>query len=153
MDKQDQPTTKDDKASYFGSNKQSQTLIKMSLQVARKVITKERTYRGSWMKRGGIGAFMMLARKWDRIEQFAKDHNYDIVEAYQATQHQPDGLHDDIDDLMGYLLLVKALMEDYREVDNYHARPQRKEDEEEQTTPPPSLPTKPEGLPLFRGFD
>lgn len=29
---------------------------------------KEQTYRGSWKQRGGIGAFMMAARKWDRLE-------------------------------------------------------------------------------------
>ncbi len=29
---------------------------------------KEATYRGSWKRRGGVGAFMMLARKWDRLE-------------------------------------------------------------------------------------
>ena len=28
----------------------------------------EKSYGDSWKKRGGIGAFMMLARKWDRIE-------------------------------------------------------------------------------------
>jgi hypothetical protein len=29
----------------------------------------ERSYGNSWKRRGGVGAFMMLARKWDRIEQ------------------------------------------------------------------------------------
>ena len=27
----------------------------------------EKSYGDSWRKRGGVGAFMMLARKWDRI--------------------------------------------------------------------------------------
>ena len=30
---------------------------------------KGKEYGDSWKKRGGVGAFMMLARKWDRIEQ------------------------------------------------------------------------------------
>lgn len=30
----------------------------------------EKSYGNSWMKRGGVGAFMMLARKWDRLEKF-----------------------------------------------------------------------------------
>lgn len=29
---------------------------------------KNRSYGGSWKRRGGVGAFMMLARKWDRLE-------------------------------------------------------------------------------------
>ena len=28
----------------------------------------EKSYGNSWKQRGGVGAFMMLARKWDRIE-------------------------------------------------------------------------------------
>jgi len=32
------------------------------------LLKKEATYKGSWKRRGGVGAFMMLARKWDRLE-------------------------------------------------------------------------------------
>ena len=31
--------------------------------IVKGLIDKERSYRGSWQKRGGVGAFMMLARK------------------------------------------------------------------------------------------
>lgn len=66
---------------------------------------KEQHYAGSWQKRGGPGAFMMLARKWDRIENLAKTKNYDIFEAVEKN----DGdVVDDIDDLIGYLLLVRS---------------------------------------------
>ena len=41
---------------------------------------KEKTYGGSWKKRGGVGAFMMLARKMDRIENIATSAGYDIFE-------------------------------------------------------------------------
>ena len=34
----------------------------------------EVSYGDSWRKRGGIGAFMMLARKWDRIETVSYTH-------------------------------------------------------------------------------
>ena len=27
----------------------------------------EQSYGDSWKQRGGVGAFMMLARKWDRL--------------------------------------------------------------------------------------
>ena len=33
------------------------------------LVEKEDDYGDSWKRRGGIGAFMMLARKWDRIEK------------------------------------------------------------------------------------
>ena len=33
-----------------------------------KLETAEKSYGTSWRQRGGVGAFMMLARKWDRIE-------------------------------------------------------------------------------------
>ena len=35
----------------------------------------ERSYGDSWKKRGGVGAFMMLARKWDRLENQVKAHD------------------------------------------------------------------------------
>lgn len=34
---------------------------------------KDRQYGSSWKKRGGVGAFMMLARKWDRLETMMSD--------------------------------------------------------------------------------
>ena len=36
------------------------------------LVKAERSYGDSWRRRGGIGAFMMLARKWDRIENQAQ---------------------------------------------------------------------------------
>ena len=42
------------------------------------------SYGDSWKRRGGVGAFMMLARKWDRLEramQFPMEPvPYDIFE-------------------------------------------------------------------------
>lgn len=67
----------------------------------------EKSYGDSWKKRGGIGAFMMLARKWDRIENQANDYTYDIFLALEEDQ-RPEGLIDDIRDLRRYLLLVEA---------------------------------------------
>ena len=67
----------------------------------------EKSYGDSWKKRGGIGAFMMLARKWDRIEQQVKAHNYDVLISLQKDTRE-EGLLDDIRDLRRYLLLVDA---------------------------------------------
>jgi len=69
----------------------------------------EKSYGDSWKKRGGIGAFMMLARKWDRIENQVNDSNYDIFLALEEDGRQ-EGLIDDIRDLRRYLLLVEAEM-------------------------------------------
>ncbi len=67
----------------------------------------EKSYGNSWKKRGGIGAFMMLARKIDRIEMQAKKAGYDIFEAV-ARDTRSEGLIDDIRDLRRYLMLVEA---------------------------------------------
>lgn len=66
---------------------------------------KELTYGGSWQKRGGQGAFMMLARKWDRIENMATESHYDLFGLVGRNQGD---IIDDIDDLIGYLLLTRA---------------------------------------------
>lgn len=71
------------------------------------------SYGDSWKKRGGVGAFMMLARKWDRIEQQLSrentDFQWDIFEHIKADD-RPEGVIDDIRDLRRYLLLVEAEM-------------------------------------------
>lgn len=88
----------------------------------------EKSYGDSWKKRGGIGAFMMLARKWDRIERAlspgdgdsgptqeaqmvsqCKEHvrPYDILQGIESDK-RAEGLIDDIRDLRRYLMLVEA---------------------------------------------
>lgn len=52
---------------------------------------------------------MMLARKWDRIENLVKQHGYDIFETIQSDSSDT-GVLDDIRDLRCYLLLVEAEM-------------------------------------------
>lgn len=83
---------------------------------------KDVEYERSWKKRGGVGAFMMLARKWDRLETqvrrdipLATDNDgkkygaapYDIL-AHIRADKRPEGLLDDIRDLRRYLMLVEA---------------------------------------------
>ena len=70
----------------------------------------EKTYGDSWKKRGGMGAFMMLARKWDRIENVCEKCNYDIFEGIKKDP-SPTGIIDDIRDLRAYLLLVESEVE------------------------------------------
>lgn len=69
---------------------------------------KERTYQGSWKKRGGVGAFMMLARKWDRLEAMVRgEFGYDLFEAIEQTQSNGESLLETIRDLRCYLILVE----------------------------------------------
>tara|TARA_Y100001938_G_scaffold120970_1_gene168166 strand:- start:246 stop:548 length:303 start_codon:yes stop_codon:yes gene_type:complete len=69
----------------------------------------EQDYGDSWRKRGGVGAYMMLARKWDRIENQVVEKGWDIFKSIEQDI-RPEGILDDIKDLRRYLLLVEAHM-------------------------------------------
>lgn len=73
------------------------------------LISAEKSYGDSWRRRGGTGAFMMLARKFDRIEQQSKSVNWDIFEACEKYTGE-EGLLDDIGDLRRYLFLVEQFV-------------------------------------------
>ena len=73
------------------------------------LVDAEKSYGDSWKKRGGMGAFMMLARKWDRIENQVKKFKYDIFNTIYEDP-SPTGILDDIGDLRRYLFLVEAEM-------------------------------------------
>ena len=70
----------------------------------------EKSYGDSWRDRGGVGAFMMLARKWDRIENCLSDRADEPYNIFHAMMKdlRDDGLLDDIRDLRRYLLLVES---------------------------------------------
>ena len=70
----------------------------------------EESYGDSWKKRGGVGAFMMLARKWDRLENQVTKHNYNVFNAIESDT-RTEGIIDDIQDLRRYLLLVESEMQ------------------------------------------
>ena len=72
----------------------------------------EKSYGDSWKQRGGVGAFMMLARKWDRIENQTPREKYDIFQTIRIDNRE-EGVIDDIRDLRRYLLLVEAEMLGY----------------------------------------
>lgn len=80
----------------------------------RELRRKEETYQGSWKQRGGIGAFMMCARKWDRLEsilQRIESYKYDIFVGIQNDPYGKDGSAlAEIRDLRRYLLLIEAEM-------------------------------------------
>lgn len=78
----------------------------------------QQSYGNSWKQRGGVGAFMMLARKWDRLENRVERtlmavNGGDPVAAYDVFGHvaadsRAEGVIDDIRDLRRYLMLVEA---------------------------------------------
>lgn len=77
---------------------------------------KGKHYGQSWQQRGGVGAFMMLARKWDRLEQMCKTYGYDIFallrsdigEGLVGQELPEEGVLDTLRDLRRYLLLVET---------------------------------------------
>lgn len=80
------------------------------------ICRKEKTYKGSWKKRGGVGCFMMLARKWDRLENMMEENGYDL---FAKIKEDGELNHDvggdgmclaEVRDLRRYLTLVEAQM-------------------------------------------
>lgn len=84
---------------------------------------KGKDYGDSWKKRGGVGAFMMLARKWDRLEgQVQKEPKWDVFE-HGVNDTRTEGILDDLSDLRRYLLLVEAEIRNRRAVRRSLASP------------------------------
>ena len=81
----------------------------LGIEDAHELHEAEKSYGDSWKQRGGVGAFMMLARKWDRLEKQVTEYNYDVFKAVQKDKRQ-EGIIDDIRDLRRYLFLVEAEM-------------------------------------------
>ena len=65
---------------------------------------RDKAYGSSWRRRGGIGAYMMAARKADRLEETLKKYGYNI---FHAATTNPMVLND-LRDLRRYLLLIEA---------------------------------------------
>lgn len=80
------------------------TIKALALKDAEGLKERDATYGSSWRKRGGVGAFMMLARKWDRIENLTKNDDWDI---FVTGANNTGDILDDIADLRRYLLLVE----------------------------------------------
>lgn len=81
---------------------------------------KERAYGDSWRRNGGIGVFMIFARKWDRIKQRVTTEiapaegqpgaaRENLLEQI-AADRRSEPILDDIRDLRQFLVLVEAEM-------------------------------------------
>jgi hypothetical protein len=86
------------------------------------LIEAEKHYGESWCRRGGVDSFMMLARKWDRIEhQVNSQYGFNILQACVEDQ-RPEGIMDDIRDLRRYLTLVEEKVRREYNVHNYQLK-------------------------------
>jgi hypothetical protein len=87
---------------------------------------KEKTYQGSWKRRGGVGASMMMLRKADRLEQMLHDYKYDIFEriASEGLDSVDGTAIAEVRDLRRYLLLIEAEMVARSNGSNYMIEPE-----------------------------
>jgi hypothetical protein len=94
-------------------------------QDVRTLIRKDAEYKGSWKRRGGVGAFMMLARKWDRLEAVSEEAGYNVFELIESEMRGDQGASrtestlETIRDLRRYLMLVESEMMNRKSQDNY----------------------------------
>ena len=87
-------------------------LLALAKRDAECVFKKDVEYGHSWRKRGGVGAFFVIARKWDRLEERLRHVGliqYDLFE-HIAVDSREEGIIDDVRDLRQYLLLVEETM-------------------------------------------
>lgn len=105
---------------FNAESKFESRLAALALLDAQGLIRARESYGESWCKRGGVGAFMMLARKWDRLEEMLSkaEDKYDVLETVRKEVASPgpssgEQLLDTIRDLRRYLMLVEEkLLED-----------------------------------------
>lgn len=64
---------------------------------------KDRAYGSSWKSHGGFSAFFNLDRKYSRIQNMAKDSDWDI---FTALALNPTDGPDALKDLIAYALLI-----------------------------------------------
>ena len=102
------------------------------------LVKKDAEYGSSWKKRGGVGAFMMLARKWDRLEtqmttMMNKPHprnsavnapigDYDLFTRIEEEKQgdNTESILETIRDLRRYCLLVESEIYSRRSVDKHY---------------------------------
>jgi len=67
----------------------------------------QESYGDSWKKRGGVGAYMMMVRKLDRILNQVEKYDWNVKNAYDGDTRE-DGLWDDLRDMRRYMQLIQA---------------------------------------------
>lgn len=72
-----------------------------------RVLQKDREYGASWKRRGGVGAYMTMVRKIDRLETMVAKYGWNVFEAAKSSDTS-ESLMDTIADLRCYLDLIEA---------------------------------------------
>lgn len=71
------------------------------------IVEKEKAYGSSWKRRGGVGAYMAMIRKVDRMEEISRRYGYDIFAAL-SDKSAGESMLDTIRDLRRYLNLIES---------------------------------------------
>lgn len=88
--------------------RQGHRLHFITKELVKYVGDKDLHYGSSWRRRGGAGAFFVISRKWDRIEQACETQEsakYDIFNVFKKDDRS-ETILDDCLDLIGYLLIL-----------------------------------------------
>ena len=94
---------------YLYSTPEHRFMLDISLSDVITAHEKDEEYGASWKKRGGPGAYMVMARKMDRLEEQSKRFGYDIFAAL-ADKSTSESLIDTLRDLRVYLMLIENEM-------------------------------------------
>jgi len=82
-------------------------LLDQALADIIQLMNKNQAYGSSWKRRGGVGAFMMAARKWDRLEEIMKGVGYDVFVS-DVKDIGGETVRDQVGDLRRYLMLIET---------------------------------------------
>jgi hypothetical protein len=93
-------------ANFDGRLGEGDPFADVAMRDVEELQVKNANYGESWKRRGGVGAFMMLARKWDRIDNIL-GHTGGGATLQHLINQNPGDVLDDIGDLRRYLLLVE----------------------------------------------
>lgn len=96
----------------MSDNGYTKHLAAIAAEDARFLAERDTSYGSSWKKRGGVGAYMMLCRKMDRLDQImSKQYGWDVFRGIEYGAKGEDGtVLAEVRDLRRYLLLCEAEM-------------------------------------------
>ena len=90
---------------YVSLTKDATSMLARDCEEVRK---RDESYGSSWKKRGGVGAFMMLARKYDRIDTNTPNHSLHEFRNHTGDEGVTDTIANDLKDFRRYLLLIET---------------------------------------------
>jgi hypothetical protein len=87
----------------------NQAKLEKMLVIAKEIVNtievKDKAYGSSWKSHGGFSAFFNLDRKYSRIQNMARDQEWDM---FAAMVSNPESGPDALKDLIAYALLILA---------------------------------------------